>query len=228
MKTKNLAVGVLAAVLIVALWWTMLLKPTRAKASKVRAATADEQSKLTPLQAQLSQAQQAAAHASALQAQLLSLELAMPKSPALAAFIRDANAIAEASGVSWQSVTHGVPTLGTGGVTTISVGIQIKGTYPQVMDYLGRLAQLPRLLVVDSVQLTTAPDTGAGGATAPSGESTGPFSGASQLAAVISARMFEAPGAAVGTAGTAGTGVSTTGGTTAPATGSSAPALNNS
>ena len=27
MKTKNLAVGVLAAVLVIALWYTMLLKP---------------------------------------------------------------------------------------------------------------------------------------------------------------------------------------------------------
>ena len=36
-----------------------------------------------------------------------SLQLAMPNSPALAAFIRDANAIADQSGVAWQSVTHG-------------------------------------------------------------------------------------------------------------------------
>ena len=51
MKTKNLAVSILVGVLLVALWWTMLLKPTRAKASKVRADTDIAQSRLDPLEA---------------------------------------------------------------------------------------------------------------------------------------------------------------------------------
>ena len=64
------------------------------------------------------------------------------------------------------------------------------------MDYLARLAKLDRLVVVDGVQLSTAATTGAGtGAASAGGGSTGPFSGATQLSAVISARMFEAPGA---------------------------------
>ena len=125
MKTKNMMVGILAAVLVVALWWTMLLKPTRAKAAKVRADTEIEQSKLEPLQAQLAQAQRDAAHAATFKAQLESLQQAMPDSPALAAFIRNANDISEASGVAWQSVTHGPPTLGADGVNSITLGIQV-------------------------------------------------------------------------------------------------------
>jgi Tfp pilus assembly protein PilO len=194
MKTKNRAVGALAAVLVLALWWTMLLKPARAKASKVRADTAIQQSKLDPLQAQLAQAQRDAANAATFKAQLESLQLAMPDSPALAAFIRNANDISKASGVSWQSVTHGPPTIGADGVNSITLGIQVKGTYAQVMDYLTRLAKLQRLVVVDGVQLSTAADTGAStGST--SGQATGPFSGGTELSAVISARMFESPAA---------------------------------
>ena len=228
MKTKNMLVGVLAAVLIVALWWTMLLKPTRAKADKVRADTAIEQSKLEPLQAQLAKAQRDAAHAAEFKAELESLQTAMPNSPALAAFIRDANDIAQSTGVSWQSVTHGPPTLGTDGVNSITLGIQVKGTYAQVMDYLGKVAGLQRLIVVDGVQLTTAANTGATtGST--SGLSTGPFSGASELSAVITARMFEAPGA---TSTSGGTGVSTaaapSGTSTPAATAGNTAGLNNS
>jgi Tfp pilus assembly protein PilO len=227
-KTKNIAVGVLAALLTTALWYTFLLKPTRAQTSKVKADTVAERAKLEPLQAQLAQAQRDASHAAEFKTELASLQLAMPDSPALSAFIRDANGIAAASGVQWQSVTHATPTPGTGGVMSITVGITIKGTYPQVIDYLGRLAGLQRLVVVDSVNFAAAgaaaTGAGAGSGTGSSGGSTGPFSGASSLTVTISARMFETPGPAVGAAGT---GVSTVG---APASApSSQPAgLNNS
>ncbi len=191
MKTKNLLVGVLAAVLVVALWWTVLLKPTRTKTAKVKEETEIEESKLAPLRAQLTKAQRDAAHADEFKAQLESLQRAMPNSPALAAFIRDANGIAADSGVAWQSVTHGVPTAGIGGVNSITLGIQVKGTYGQVVDYLAQLAELQRLVVVDGVQLSTAGTTGAeAGGPSTAGGSTGPFSGASELSAVITARMF--------------------------------------
>ena len=201
MKTKNGMVSVLVGVLVIALWYTMLFKPTRSKASKVRKETAEQQAKLAPLQSQLDKARRDAAHAATFKAQLQSLQQAMPNSPALAAFIRDANAIAEASGVTWQSVTHGVPT-GAGASMSILVGIQIQGTYGQAIDYLSRLSALRRLVVVDGVQLATAAATGAPGDNQSVGGSTGPFTGATQLLATISARMFEAPAgaAAVGSA----------------------------
>ena len=38
-------------------------------------------------------------------------------------------------------------------MNSITVGIQVKGTYAQVLDYVGRLAAMKRLLVVDNLQL---------------------------------------------------------------------------
>jgi Tfp pilus assembly protein PilO len=206
MKTKNTLVGVLAAVLILALWWTVLLKPTRAKASKVRSDTEVEQQKLDPLQTQLLTAQHDAAHAAQFKAELDSLQKAMPNSPALAAFIRDANGIASAANVSWQSVTHGPPTPGNDGVISITLGIQVQGSYPQIVDYLTRLAGLQRLVVVTGVQLSTAASTGAEtGTSAGSGGSTGPFSGGSTLSATITASMYVSPGATASTSDGTGT-----------------------
>ena len=126
MKTKNLVVGALAAALTLALWWNFLLKPTQTKAKAVKADTAAARTKLQPLEAQLARAQADAAHATRFKAQLAVLQRAVPGSPALAAFIRDANAIAEASRISWQSVTHGPPTPVDAGVASITVGIQIR------------------------------------------------------------------------------------------------------
>ena len=216
MKTKNTMVGVLAAVLVLALWWTVLLKPTRAKASKVRSDTAVDQQKLDPLQTQLVKAQRDAAHAAEFKAELDSLQKAMPDSPALAAFLRDANAIASATGVTWQSVTHGPPTPGVDGVLSITLGIEVKGTYPQVVDYLTRLAALQRLVVVDGVQLVTSASTGAEtGTSASSGGSTGPFSGATQLSATITARMFVSGGTPLSSSSGSGTSTVSSGSTVA-------------
>lgn len=214
MKTKNLAVGALVGVLVLALWYNFLLKPTNAKVSKVKAETETERAKLQPLQAQLAQANIDAAHADTFKARLAVLKQAVPDTPDLANFIRDANALAAASNLTWVSVTHGAPTPDASGVVSISVGIQIKGSYEQVLDYLGRIAKLQRLVVIDGVVFSSAGTTGAGaGAAGGAGASTGPFSGASELSVSITSRMFEsAQGLATATGGT--------GAVTAPAGGS--------
>jgi Tfp pilus assembly protein PilO len=196
MKTKNLAVGALVGLLTLALWYNFLLKPTRSQASKVKAETETERAKLPPLQAQVAQANIDAAHADTFKARLAELERALPDSPDLANFIRDAYGIAVASNLEWQSVSHGEPTIAEDGMQSIAVGIQVKGTYEQVLDYLGRIAKLKRLLVIDSLQFTAASTTGAGagGATAVDA-TTGPFSGGSMLSVTIAARIFEIPAA---------------------------------
>jgi Tfp pilus assembly protein PilO len=212
MKTKNLAVGALAGALVLALWWNFLLKPTQSKAKAVKADTELQRAKLQPLETQLAQAHAYQAHASEFKAQLAVLQQAVPESPALAAFIRDANAIGDASRVSWQSVTHGPPTPADLGMESIPVVLTVRGTYEQVMEYLGRIAALKRLLVIDGVQATAA----ATGSTTPgapadgSGASTGPFSGASELTVTLTARMFEIPpGLAAAAAGTDASAVTT-------------------
>ena len=193
MKTKNLAVSGIIGLLVLALWWNFLLKPSRSEASKVKAETATERTKLQPLQAQLAQANIDAAHAGTFKTRLAVLKNAVPDSPALANFIRDANAIADASHVAWQSVTHGAPTPGSAGVSAIPVNIDVNGTYEQVLDYLGRIAVLKRLVVLDNVTVSPGGTT-AGAAGASTGSvadaSTGPFSGASTLTVTIQGRMF--------------------------------------
>ena len=138
MKTKNLAVGILAGVLLVALWYTMLLKPTRAKVTDVKAETQVQEDKLAPLQSQLALARADAANAAEIKAQLASLQEAMPDTPALAAFIRDANGIAGGSGgfstnsrmrpLESQSITPNAEACarGTGSAATVTSALQAR------------------------------------------------------------------------------------------------------
>ena len=70
MKTKNLAMSIILGLLVLALWWTMLLKPTRAKVAKAKTDAQAQEAKLAPLQTQLAQARRDASHAAEFKAQL--------------------------------------------------------------------------------------------------------------------------------------------------------------
>lgn len=206
MKTKNLAVGALVGVLTLALWYNFLLKPSRSEASKVKAEVELERGKLQPLQAQVALAKNDAANQATFATRLTKLQRAVPDSPALANFIRDANTAAVTSNLTWVSSTHGVPVPGLGGVASISLGIQVRGSYGASLAYLDAIAALKRLVVIDSVQFSPAGLTVAG-ATGAGGGSTGPFSGASELTIAITARMFETQAALdAATPGTGATG----------------------
>jgi type IV pilus assembly protein PilO len=191
MKSRNLAVGGVVAVLVIALWWMFLFSPTRNEISKVHSEVEEAERETLGLQAQLAQVSDKARN-EATKAELTTLHAAVPASPELANFLRQANKIAADSGVTWQSVTPGSPSAATGG-TTVTLGIQVQGGYAQVMDYLQRLQTLPRLVIVDNVNITGATQTGAG---APVGSGGGVFSTESGadtgLNLQITGRMFVA------------------------------------
>ena len=101
----------------------------------------------------------------------------MPETPELANFLRDAERHRGRIGHrSWQSVTPRTPSPGEGPApTAITVGIQVKGTYEQVIDYLTRMASLiDDCSSIDNVQFTAAVSGASAGATRPDrGASTG-------------------------------------------------------
>jgi Tfp pilus assembly protein PilO len=202
MKTRNVAVGALAAVLVLALWWMFFLKPTRSQTSKVHKEVAEAERDALSLKAQLAQVSDKARNKQ-LEAQLTRLHAAVPTSPELATFVRTANTIADQSGVAWVSVTPGQPTV-TAGVNAISLGIMVKGTYPQVLDYLNRLQNLDRLVVVDSINVSASSADGSTG-----GELPGYISatgGQGTLGLQITGRMFVGSAVSTTPAGAATTG----------------------
>ena len=101
-----------------------------------------------------------------------------PNSPALAAFIRDANDdLREASGVRGSRSRTGrrrpVPAV----PCRSRSASRSRARYAQVLDYLTRLAALQRLVVVDNVQLVDGRHRPARAGASTLGRSTGPFSG---------------------------------------------------
>src|SRR5262245_60598437 len=213
MKSRNLAVGGVVAFLVVVIWFMFLYKPTKSETSKVNKEVKEAERESLGLQAQLAQVSDKARNAATMK-ELKTLHAAVPATPQLSTFIRQANKIAAASGVSWQSVAPGQQ---AGQVAANSVGLNIKvqGGYAQVLDYMQRLQDLPRLVVVDSVNIAAARGT----ADQPTGSGGGVFTdrGADTgLALEITARMFTAaPPVTTPAPGTA-TGASTSGASNAP------------
>jgi Tfp pilus assembly protein PilO len=202
-KTKNLAFVALAVLLIGVMWYRVVYSSMASEASKANKA-----------------AQEAEASAEALERQLASeiggkgskkpsneeLERAIPADAQLAEFLRSVNRIREQVGVpdAFQSLVPSPPTV-TGGVASISVAINVTGTYAQMREYVDRLNSLSRLVVVDNVNVTAGAAAGESGSTAggPVGDVFAGQGSAPLLTVQLATRLFTQASAAAPT-GSAG------------------------
>ncbi len=122
------------------------------------------------------------------------LRAAVPSTPDLGEFILQANDIATASGIDWLSISPSPPaaTGGGGPTSTIAVSIQIQGGFFEVLDYLNRLEDLERLVIVDTINISAAAPTRGPAAPGPAGSIGGSTdsSGAPDLSVTLTGRMF--------------------------------------
>lgn len=211
MKTKTVAVSAVVGVLVLALWYMFLVKPMRSQASKVHKDVVSAQKDQLALKAQLA-AISDKTHIAQTKAQLAKLQAAIPPQPQLAAFLRSANAIASTAGVDWQTITPSPPAQ-TAGTDTITLGITVQGTQPEVHQYLESLQALPRLVIVDGTSL--GPGTATTGTPAPKNPNVIGGDQSQPVALQITARLFTSPDATTATGAAGSTGTGTTGSGTA-------------
>ncbi len=191
-KQKNLAVGALAAVLVLVLWYMMLYSPMKHAASKARSDAKDTQTQIDTLEAQVRKAGGAPGSQSAKQ-RLAELQTMIPATPRLADFLRTLDSIRTSSGVTFQSVSPSPSATATTTTSTITVSITISGQYAQVVDYLRGLATMPRLFVVDNVAFAAGNAAGTGSANGgPVGTVFAGVGAAPSVQLQITGRMFTA------------------------------------
>ena len=92
--------------------------------------------------------------------------------------------------MTWVSVSP-TPPAATGSADTVQLSMELEGGYFQVLDYLNRLENMPRLVVVDQVSLSAK-------------DATADSSGPPSLTASLTGRIFSqanspAPAAATST-----------------------------
>jgi Tfp pilus assembly protein PilO len=214
MKRGPLIAIIGGAVVLILLWYLVLFSPTSSDLKHARADVAAAQSHKQELENTIRRLTELSKNAPQQQASLNALKAGIPPNPDLGGFILQANDIASTAGIDWLSIAPAPPVATIGGQSsTIAVSMQIDGGFFQVLDYLNRLEDLPRLVIVDTISVS------AGGATANTGTSgstgsvtdTTTTGGAPDLSVTLTGRMFTTAPAPAVSGGVSG---GTTGGTT--------------
>jgi Tfp pilus assembly protein PilO len=153
---RNALIGLAAAFLVVIVaWYLVIYSPKTDELSDAQAQLATEQKTTEDLQSQLARLQEEQKNATQQAALLDKFDAAIPELPDLAEFIIQANDIADESGIEFLSIAPAPPT-SDGTISTIGLTITISGGFFQVKDYLTKLEDLDRLVIVDSVNLASA------------------------------------------------------------------------
>jgi len=209
-------VGGTVAVLV--LWWVLIYSPKTSATSTARSEASSAERRSLDLEATVARLKELNRNRPELEASLRTLNAAVPATPDLAVFILSANEIAALSGVDFLSISPSPPSVGLapGAPTTIAISIQVKGGFFAVVDYLNRMEDLERIVVVDGVNL-------AGQGSGTSSASNDPGADPSAISVTLTARMFTRSSPAGATGATSNPGTTGVSGSTG-ITGSTAPA----
>jgi Tfp pilus assembly protein PilO len=228
MKRGVIAAVVAGFVVVVLIAWFALIAPQNKDISSTKSKVSAADKQTEQLQAELQHLQELSAKAPQQQAQLQKLNAAIPPNPALASFIEQANTLADQSGIDWLSISPGVPAASTsGGPTTISLNIQLSGSFYQTLAYLDSLESLSRLVVIQGVSINTSGSSGSASsgaaAAAPSGSTAASGNPQGELTVTLTGQMYTqaAPPSTNGTTPTTPAPGGSTSATTAPSGSSS-------
>jgi Tfp pilus assembly protein PilO len=189
---RALGIGALVVVLVLVLWYTFLWSPTNADIKEAQDRQEAAQAQADQLRTEIQRLRAAQQDEPAQRARLELLRGGIPDDPNLAQFILDTNDAAVRAGIEFISVAPTPPSAAaapagaaaattattapaTGGAASaapaeVRIALQIQGGYFQVLDFLNRLDQMPRIVVTDNITVTS--DT------------------ASRLSVTLAARMF--------------------------------------
>lgn len=198
MNRRALIFGALGSVVLILLWYFLLWSPRQSAIQEATERTEAAQSQAANLEAEIKRLQAAQRDEPLKQARRAELLAAAPDDPSLGQFILDVNAAANASGIDFMTISPSPPEPSeTAGLSSIALGFSVSGGYFQVLDFMNRLTDLPRVVVVDSVSLSP--------------QETG------RLSAALGARMFTTAAGIVAPTTTSTTAASVTETTQPPA-----------
>jgi len=216
MKSRAIVLGVLVTVIVVLAWNLLIFAPSGKHLASAKTDAQAAQLQESQLRIQLAALVKISHNGPQIAAQLAKLNAAVPATPDLDGFILSANQIAVQSGIDFQSVSPSIIQAGTSGPSVIPLSIQVQGGFFQVLDYLNRLEDMGRLVVVSAINATA-------GAANSSGSAGAAPTGPPKLSVTLTAQMYtlQAPPAAPGSAPALGPTSGTAGSSTPPASGSS-------
>jgi Tfp pilus assembly protein PilO len=142
MKRSQLLLSILAATLVVALFSTLLYRPTLEDLAALEASIAEQQTIQAGHEAEVVRLRAVRETAPEVEAQLAAAEAIIPRDAALPSALRQLQLAAEESGVVLQSVSTGRPVAMEGaapGLSALGVSVVMSGGYFQIVDFLRRI-----------------------------------------------------------------------------------------
>jgi type IV pilus assembly protein PilO len=146
------AAGAAAALLV---WYLVWFAPARREQDEVRDQIAAAQAEERELERTRQRLEDVAARAAEHQTELVRLRSLVPDEPDIPTLILAVNHAAHRAGVKWVSVLPaGVAPSATGQLGVVPVSMQVEGSFFQIVSYLRQLETLPRLVVVDAIDVS--------------------------------------------------------------------------
>jgi Tfp pilus assembly protein PilO len=148
--------GILAAVVITALWWLLIIQPRNAEVDDVNREIEDAAAQEDQLQSQILALSAIKVQETSYLFAIGQMESAIPLTPEADAFIEQINFLAQRTGVELLSLTLAPPTQSTTEGQTgfeIQTAIAIEGEYFEVLGFLYGLEELERIVRVDTLTI---------------------------------------------------------------------------
>jgi Tfp pilus assembly protein PilO len=156
-----LLIGLLAAILVGAIGYFLLVGPKKAQVDKTQKAIESVENQITQQKDTFKQLSDIKNRSAEFEAELASLQAKIPQQPELPSLIRNLQAAADpvtGAGLPWLSFTPSDIAAGTaGGVSSYSFGMKVAGFYSEVVDLIYRMERMERAIIVNTVNM--APTT---------------------------------------------------------------------
>jgi type IV pilus assembly protein PilO len=152
-----LLIGLLAALLVGAIGYFLLVGPKKAKVNTTQKEIESVENQITEQKNTFKQLTDIKNRSAEFEAKLASLQAKIPQQPELPSLIRNLQTAADpmtGAGLPWLSFTPADVTAGTGGVSSYDFGMKVSGFYSEVVDLIYRMERMERAIVVKTVTMT--------------------------------------------------------------------------
>lgn len=159
MSRSAILLSILGALLVTVGWYLLLVKPTQDRIAEARTQIEEADAESFRLAAQRAALQRIEDNMLAYLAALGEIEQSIPVRPQTASLIDDLSALADETGVLWESGSYGNPTMVEGAqYLEIPVNVTIQGQFFEVLGYLYGIADMDRLVRIETIGISPAQD----------------------------------------------------------------------
>ncbi len=158
MNRRKTIVACVVMLMLVVIWWVAWYRPAGDDIARANREYSQEKAQMTALEGRLERLRELMKEEVAQQATLLRYAKWIPSELEMDELIDELNTVAEDAGVSWSSFeprpVQGDDKLAKPTVITM----KLTGRFQTILDYLRGMMHMERLIVVDSIELTSVPE----------------------------------------------------------------------